>query len=50
MCSSDSPLREHADLRILADFEQSDEWVPEPGDMLYLPPRSPTTALPKTSA
>lgn len=39
MCSSDSPLREHADLRILADFEQSDEWVLEPGDMLYLPPR-----------
>ena len=50
MCSSDSPLREHADLRILADFEQSDEWVLEPGDMLYLPRASPTTALPKTSA
>jgi 50S ribosomal protein L16 3-hydroxylase len=26
------------DLRILADFEVSDEWVLEPGDMLYLPP------------
>ncbi|WP_171451215.1 ribosomal protein uL16 3-hydroxylase [Pseudomonas aeruginosa] len=39
MCSSDSPLREHADLRILAGFEQSDEWALEPGDMLYLPPR-----------
>ncbi len=39
MCNSDSPLLEHADLRILADFEQSDEWVLEPGDMLYLPPR-----------
>ncbi|MGE8405471.1 MAG: JmjC domain-containing protein [Pseudomonas sp.] len=39
MCDSDSPLLEHADLRILADFEQSDEWVLEPGDMLYLPPR-----------
>lgn len=39
MCDSDSPLIEHADLRILADFEQSDEWTLEPGDMLYLPPR-----------
>ncbi|UVE16085.1 cupin domain-containing protein [Pseudomonas sp. LS44] len=39
MCDSDSPLLEHADLRILADFEQTDEWVLEPGDMLYLPPR-----------
>ncbi|MFJ4374438.1 JmjC domain-containing protein [Pseudomonas japonica] len=39
MCNSDSALLEHADLRILADFEQSDEWVLEPGDMLYLPPR-----------
>lgn len=39
MCNSDSPLLQHADLRILADFEQSDEWVLEPGDMLYLPPR-----------
>lgn len=39
MCNSDSPLIDHADLRILADFEQSDEWTLEPGDMLYLPPR-----------
>jgi 50S ribosomal protein L16 3-hydroxylase len=39
MCNSDSPLIEHADLRILADFEQSGEWTLEPGDMLYLPPR-----------
>ncbi|MGB3122763.1 MAG: cupin domain-containing protein [Pseudomonas sp.] len=39
MCSSESPLLQHADLRILAEFEQSEEWVLEPGDMLYLPPR-----------
>jgi 50S ribosomal protein L16 3-hydroxylase len=39
MCDSDSPLIEHADLRILADFEQTDEWSLKPGDMLYLPPR-----------
>jgi 50S ribosomal protein L16 3-hydroxylase len=39
MCDSDSALLEHADLRILADFQGTDEWVLEPGDMLYLPPR-----------
>ncbi|WDY59785.1 ribosomal protein uL16 3-hydroxylase [Pseudomonas sp. PSKL.D1] len=39
MCSNESPLLPHADLRILAEFEQSEEWTLEPGDMLYLPPR-----------
>ena len=39
MCDADSKLLVHADLRILAEFEQTDEWVLEPGDMLYLPPR-----------
>lgn len=39
MCDGDSALLEHADLRILADFKGTDEWVLEPGDMLYLPPR-----------
>ncbi|WP_273528053.1 cupin domain-containing protein [Pseudomonas sp.] len=39
MCDSDSALLEHGDLRILADFQGTDEWVLEPGDMLYLPPR-----------
>lgn len=39
MCDADSALLSHADLRILADFEQTEEWVLEPGDMLYLPPR-----------
>lgn len=39
MCDSDSPLLAHADLRILAEFAGTDEWVLEPGDMLYLPPR-----------
>lgn len=39
MCDSESPLLEHADLKILADFQGTDEWVLEPGDMLYLPPR-----------
>jgi 50S ribosomal protein L16 3-hydroxylase len=39
MCDSDSALLEHADLRILANFQATDEWTLEPGDMLYLPPR-----------
>jgi 50S ribosomal protein L16 3-hydroxylase len=39
MCDSDSPMRDHADLRILAGFDETDDWVLEPGDMLYLPPR-----------
>lgn len=39
MCDSDSPMLDHADLRILADFDETDDWVLEPGDMLYLPPR-----------
>jgi len=37
-CNADSPLLNHPDLRILSDFQQQDEWVLGPGDMLYLPP------------
>lgn len=37
-CTVDSPLLDHPDLRILADFDCQDEWVLEPGDMLYIPP------------
>lgn len=32
-------LRDDVPLKILADFEPEEEWVLEPGDMLYLPPR-----------
>ena len=39
MCDTQSPLLDHADLRILADFQTTEEWTLEPGDMLYLPPR-----------
>src|SRR5476649_2356993 len=39
MCDAQSPLLEHADLRILSDFQATEEWTLEPGDMLYLPPR-----------
>ncbi len=37
-CDDDSPLLPHDDLRLLATFEASDEWLLEPGDMLYVPP------------
>lgn len=38
MCDEDTPLMAHQDLRLLADFEASDEWILEPGDILYVPP------------
>lgn len=39
MCDGDSPMLDHADLKILAEFHGEEDWVLEPGDMLYLPPR-----------
>ena len=33
------PLLDNSDLRIMKNFQQVDEWLLEPGDMLYLPPR-----------
>lgn len=39
LCDADSPLLPHDDLRLLANFEATDEWVLEPGDILYVPPR-----------
>ncbi len=39
MCDSDSPLQDHPDMRILAEFNTTESWILEPGDMLYLPPR-----------
>lgn len=38
-CDEATELRPHADLRLLAHFEAADEWVLEPGDILYVPPR-----------
>lgn len=35
----DLSLREDVPLKILSHFEPEQEWVLEPGDMLYLPPR-----------
>ena len=38
-CDEHTPLVANTDLKILADFAATDEWVLEPGDMLYLPPQ-----------
>jgi len=37
-CDATTPLLPHDDLRLLADFAATDEWVLDPGDMLYVPP------------
>lgn len=37
----DQALRPDLDVQILADFDPDHEWVLEPGDVLYLPPRVP---------
>jgi 50S ribosomal protein L16 3-hydroxylase len=38
-CDADCPLVANTELKILQDFDAVDEWVLEPGDMLYLPPK-----------
>lgn len=38
ICDEGSDLLPHNDLRLLADFEAIEEWVSEPGDILYVPP------------
>jgi 50S ribosomal protein L16 3-hydroxylase len=39
LCDEATELLPHEDLRLLARFEPSDEWILEPGDILYVPPR-----------
>ncbi len=39
VCDAATPLLPNNDLRLLADFTATDEWVLEPGDILYLSPR-----------
>jgi 50S ribosomal protein L16 3-hydroxylase len=39
LCNDETPLLPHDHLRLLADFEPTDEWVLGPGDILYVPPR-----------
>jgi 50S ribosomal protein L16 3-hydroxylase len=38
VCDATTELLPHDDLRLLAHFEASEEWVLEPGDVLYVPP------------
>jgi 50S ribosomal protein L16 3-hydroxylase len=38
MCDAGTPLLAHDHLRLLADFEALEEYVLEPGDILYVPP------------
>ncbi len=38
MCDNNSPRVEGTRLKILSEFHTTDEWVLEPGDMLYIPP------------
>ncbi len=38
-CDAGTALAAHDDLRLLADFEPVHDWVLDPGDILYLPPR-----------
>lgn len=38
MCDDQTALRPHDDLRLLARFDATNEWVMEPGDILYVPP------------
>jgi 50S ribosomal protein L16 3-hydroxylase len=39
LCDDNTELLPHDDLRLLANFEATEEWLLEPGDMLYVPPR-----------
>lgn len=38
LCNDETPLLPHDDLRLLASFEATEEWILEPGDILYVPP------------
>ncbi|AHK15753.1 cupin domain-containing protein [Thalassolituus oleivorans] len=38
-CDSNSPIIGNTRLRILSEFEETERWVLNPGDMLYLPPQ-----------
>ena len=37
-CGTGTPMLEGTELRIIADFQPVQEWLLNPGDMLYLPP------------
>ena len=39
LCDQTTALLPSDDLRLLAEFEPTEEWILEPGDILYVPPR-----------
>ncbi|MEQ1538574.1 MAG: cupin domain-containing protein [Sphingorhabdus sp.] len=39
LCDDNSALLPNDELRLLANFQATDEWLLEPGDILYVPPR-----------
>lgn len=39
LCGPDTELLDHQQLRLLKQFTPTQEWLLEPGDILYLPPR-----------
>jgi 50S ribosomal protein L16 3-hydroxylase len=39
LCDDSTALMPHDSLRLLQDFEPVEEWILEPGDILYVPPR-----------
>lgn len=39
LCDDSDALVPHSNLLLLADFRPTEEWLLEPGDMLYVPPR-----------
>ncbi len=39
LCDEATALLPHDHLRLVADFEPTDEWMLKPGDILYVPPR-----------
>jgi 50S ribosomal protein L16 3-hydroxylase len=47
-CDAETPLLAETDLRIVEDFETTQEWLLNPGDMLYLPPRLSHWGIAKT--
>lgn len=39
LCDDETALLPHDGLRLLADFVPTEDWILEPGDILYVPPR-----------
>lgn len=36
--NAETPLRDDTDMKLLTEFSTTEDWVLEPGDMLYIPP------------